>query len=75
MLVDERVKYSSHSLIRTPFCQEILSFGDREHHMHSQYLLPNIGALSRGVCSLGTQCPIREGPLYIKTMWLINREL
>ena len=29
-----------------------VSFGEREHHMHSQYLLPRICVLSRGVSSL-----------------------
>ena len=28
------------------------SFGEREHYMHSQFLLPRISVLSRGVSSL-----------------------
>ncbi len=34
-----------------------VSFGERGHHMHSQYLLPKICVLSR-------EGPLREGPLY-----------
>ncbi len=29
-----------------------VTFGEREQYMHSQYLLPRIGVLSRGVSSL-----------------------
>ena len=37
------------------------SFGEREHHMHSQYLLPKICLLQRG--ALSRECPVRERPL------------
>ncbi len=37
-------------------------FGERENHMHSQYLLPKICVLYRGVPFL--ECLLREGPLY-----------
>ena len=49
--------YSSGPLIRTPILKKNLpslevSFGEREHHMHSQYLLPKICTLYRGVSFL-----------------------
>ncbi len=53
-------RYSSSPLIRTPLLPNNslllreVSFGEREHHMHSWYLLPRICILSRGVSSLGS---------------------
>ena len=50
--------YSSPPLIRTPLLPRNfvlireVSFGEREHHMHFQYLLPRICVLYRGVSSL-----------------------
>ncbi len=60
--------YSSPPLIRTPLLPQNsvlireVSFAEREHHMHSQYLLSKICVLYRGVSFL--KCPLREGPLY-----------
>ncbi len=62
------VQYSIPPLIRTPLLPNNsvlireVSFGKREHHMHSQYLLPRICVLSRVVSSL--ESPLRKGPLY-----------
>ncbi len=42
-----------------------VSFGEREHHMHSQSLLPTICILSTGVSSLESARPLREGPLTV----------
>ncbi len=58
--------YSSLRLIRMPLLPRNsvligeVSFGDREHHMHSQYLLPRIWqcVLSRGVSCL-EGCPLK----------------
>ncbi len=64
---------SSPSLTRTPFYQIILSlfkvsFGEREHHMHSQYmyLAPWICVLSRGV-SYTRKCTKMKPPFPLVT--------
>ncbi len=49
--------YNCPSLIRTPllprnFVIREVAFGEREHHMHSQHLLPGMCVPSRGVSSL-----------------------
>ena len=53
-----KVRYSSPPLIGTPLLPNNsvlireVSFGEREHYIHSQYLLPRICVLSREVSSL-----------------------
>ncbi len=39
-----------------------VSFGEKDHRMHSWYLIPRIYVLSRGAFS---ESPLREGPLYV----------
>ncbi len=59
--------FSRPPLIRTPLLPKNsvlfreVSFGEREHHMHSQNLLPKIVSIIEG-------CPLREGPLYSNQM-------
>ena len=60
--------YSGPPLLETPLLPNNsalireVSAGDREHHMDSQYFLPRICVLFRGVSSL--ESILREGPLY-----------
>ncbi len=66
-------RYSSPPLIRTPLLTNNsvltreVSFGEREHYIHSWYLLPRICVFSR-------ECPLSDGPLYqrLSVWWVSN---
>ncbi len=68
----DQFQCSSPPLLRTPLLSKNsvliteVSFGEREHHMDSQYLLPKICVLKfigGGGEVLSRECPLREGPL------------